>query len=175
MKNLIDLLKDEKEIYAKKEINHEHDYFHKNAIPEILALNKQYRAEHPEDKVGYNSNIVDYITEKYNIPTDIRDILQTQVFLSQRDLENEKAQEYEKKMLADGWIKMTEDIVKKAYTEKKKLEVNATTSYDWLTSKITETFKPFVNHENECYLMKLRARRKGCPLSRFQNAFCKIV
>ena len=46
--NLANKLEQEAKIYSKKEENHEHDYYHRNALPEIVAYNKQYRKENPE-------------------------------------------------------------------------------------------------------------------------------
>lgn len=92
------------------------------------------------------------------------------------EIEHERKKEaYSSKMIADGWIKLTDDVVKKAFTNKQKLQVNARTSNDWMTYSIKDIYKPFVSSEGYCYLMKPRARTRGTSLCRFENAFCKIV
>lgn len=86
-----------------------------------------------------------------------------------RDKEN-----YEKKMLAEGWIKLTEEVIRQADKDKKKLLVNATGQNDWATIKIENIFKPLILVDN-IMLQKPRMRTRGYYLSQFENAFCKII
>ena len=64
--------------------------FDRVAIARVLELNKQYRREHP-DKFPYNSRLVEYIQNIDNIPADLRDKLNHEVYLSQKDISREKA------------------------------------------------------------------------------------
>jgi len=91
-------------------------------------------------------------------------------------VEHERKKEaYKNKMLAEGWIKLTEDVVKQAFSDKKKLQLNAKISNDWIGFKIDEIYKPFVSSEGYCYLMKTKARTRGTSLCKFENAFCKVI
>jgi len=170
---IIEKLKEEQRVWDFKEENHEHDYFHRKSMPEILAYNKQYRKENP-DKYGYNDAIKNYIIDKENIPTELHSILSTQVYLSQKDLQEEKKAIYTEKMLQEGWLPLTEDIVKKAIEDKKKIQLSASHTNDWMTIKVDKILKP------KCFngkygLMELKARTRGYSLYQFENAFCKIV
>ena len=93
---------------------------------------------------------------------------------NQRSREVEK-ETYKQKMLAAGWLELTADIVKKSFGTKKKLLVNASMSCDWLTSKIDETYKPFISSDGDCFLMRPKARSRGLSINRLRSAFCKIV
>ena len=73
-----------------------------------------------------------------------------------------------------GLIELTFEVIEKAFKEKKKLKVVATMSSDWLSTGIDNIYKPYIN-DGIAYLMKPQARKKGIPLQRFENAFCRVV
>jgi len=172
--NLIELLKENKTIqdgniknkggFGMTELPH---------LSEVLALNKQYRTRFPK-LYGYNDAITDWIMKKEGIPEDLKDILDTQVYFSQRDLRQEEEQEHADKMIKDGWVKLTEEIVKEALEKKKKIQLNATANNDWLTIKIDKVYKPHC-FNGKYGLMKPMARTHGYNLNQFDNAFCKLV
>jgi len=171
---LLESLKTEKEIRKEIEKNGGYGYMSKgNHLKAVFDLNRQYRKENPS-AYGYNAAIVDYIMEKENIPEDLKDILGTQVYFSQKDIERKKIEKYESKMLSEGWLKLTKELIQKALDEKKKILLSATHTNDWATSKVNKTLKPHL-FNGEYGLMELRARSKGYSLNQFDNAFCKII
>lgn len=93
---------------------------------------------------------------------------------NKREKKREKA-EYKNRMLAENYLPLNVEIVKKAFAEKKKILVVAKMSMDWLTNKIEEVFKPVISPDGQCYLMKLKARSRGYHITRFEDAFCKLV
>ncbi len=174
MKTLTELLKESQKI-KEKDIKKNGGYGMLNTphLPEVLTLNKQYRKENPE-KYGYNADIVDYIMKKENIAIELKDILESQIYFSQRDLEKEKQNEYEAKMLKEGWMKLTEEIIKKALENKKKIVLNASHTNDWITQKVEKILKPSC-FNGQYGLMELKAKTRGYSLYQFENAFCKLV
>lgn len=163
----------ELEMGLNEKLKNTDESFDRMAIPEILELNKQYRKDNP-NKYGYNQAIVDYIMELQDVSESNRAKVSHEVYLSQEDLRNEKKTEYKEKMLKDGWTELTEEAIKDAFDKKQKIEVIATQSTDWLSVKIAETYKPFVDNQGTCYLMKPRARSRGLWVGRLENAFYKI-
>ena len=142
-------------------------------LPEVLALNKQYRKRFPK-LYGYNDAITEWIMIVEKVPEDLKDILNTQVYFSQGDLRKEQEQEHADKMIKEGWVKLTEEVVKEAIEKKRKLQLSATANNDWATIKIDKIYKPHCF--NGVYgLMNPKARTRGYYLSQFENAFCKIV
>ena len=102
-------------------------------------------------------------------------VISTFWYLNNKRVHEKKKKDYSSKMLAKGWIRLTIDVVKKAFTDKKKLQVSAKMSNDWMSHSIEDTYKPFVNDKGDCFLMKPKARTRGTSLYRFENAFCKVV
>ena len=80
-------------------------------------------------------------------------------------------------MQTDGWLPLTEVIVRQAFTDKKKLLLSATSNNDWMTVKIDKIYKPFIfnagTDRERVGLMDKLARTRGYLLSQFENAFCK--
>ena len=151
--------------------------YHRPAMPEILALNKQYRIENPKE-YGYNADIKRYVIAKgnLNLSPEADDYLDTEVYLSQQDLHKEKQKAYSDKMLSAGWLPLTEDLVRKAFAEKKRLEIEREgTSVLCTTSKVKHIYKTFVSHENKVYLMKPKARNRGFFVYQLENAFCREI
>ena len=151
--------------------------YNRPSMPEVLALNKQYRIENPTE-YGYNSNIKCYVISKggLSLSAEALKYLDTEVYLSQQDLDKENQKVYSDKMLAAGWLPLTEGLVRKAFADKKRLEVEReATSVLLTTSKVKHIYKPFVSHEDKVYLMEPRATRKGFLVYQMQNAFCKIA
>jgi len=147
--------------------------FEKEPIDIVYSYLKELRKTKPEI-ARYNSAMKDYILEKEKVDSDLERHLLTEIYLSQKKLEKVEKEEYKNKMIKNGWIELTEDIIKKAKEEGKKILVNAIAQNDWATIKIDKTYKPAVFGER-LGLMDLRARTRGYNLSQFEDAFCKIV
>ena len=150
------------------------DYIKANIISELadIIILPEYLT------IVYNSENVESILKKLNI-TDISQDLKRQlgsfVYIYKDMRHDTQREEYEAAMIAQGWIRLTPEIVKQAFDTDKKLQVNASSTHDWLTIDRSNTYRPIVNSAGVCYLMKPRARTKGLTLSQFENAFCKIV
>ena len=86
-----------------------------------------------------------------------------------------KENTYKDKMLKEGWQELNEVICKKAFTDKKKLQILGITENDWLSLKIEEVYKPYINDKGDCYLMKPKARIRGMSIHSLKNAFCKVI
>jgi hypothetical protein len=105
-----------------------------------------------------------------------KDALGTAWYLNNDRVRDNKKAEYKAKMLKEGWIELNEDVVKNAFANKKRIEVNASHSADWMSYKINEIYKPWVGEtSNTIMLMKPKARSRGYYLSHFENAFCKVI
>lgn len=96
------------------------------------------------------------------------------IFLLQELVRDEKGKEYERIMIADGYVKLTEDVVKEAIEKKKNILLSAKTTTDWLTSKVDKVLKPDCFNGNYG-LMELKARTRGYNLTQFEDAFCKLI
>ena len=131
-------------------------------------------AEYKEQKGMKYKNMPFLYNKKDDLAfLDIR-VLETAWYLNNKREYNETQENYEKKMLSEGWIKLTEEIIKQADKDNKKLLVNATSNNDWATIKIDKIYKPFITN-NFIGLKDLRARTKGYYLSQFENVFCKLI
>ena len=93
---------------------------------------------------------------------------------NERETETKK-EAYKQKMLTEGYLELKEAVVKEAFTNKKKLQVSGIATSDWLSSKVEEIYKPFVDSKGDCFLMKPKARSRGFSIYRLENAFCKII
>ena len=98
----------------------------------------------------------------------------TAIYLLQALKRKEEKEEYEKKMIESGYIKLTEEVVKQAIENKNKIELIAKTTNDWLTFKVDKVLKPHC-FNNQYGLMELKARSRGYSLHQFEDAFCKLV
>lgn len=148
------------------------------AMPEVLALNKEYRAAYP-DKYPYNADILKFITARAGVAAEYEDMLGTEVYLSQHDIENEAKDANKARMIAAGWKPLDKAAVDEAITAGKQLQVSATADNDWMRVKINSVYKPHIfaqGTDREQYgLMKPRGRTHGYALYQFDNAFCKLI
>lgn len=104
-----ELLKKEKAIFD--EMAKEHKGYDKTAYAVIVAFNKRYRATYP-DKYPYNDSIVDFILSQVDVVSELIDYLKTEVYLSQRFIEDEKKNQEEIKMAEKGFIRIKLDTIK---------------------------------------------------------------
>lgn len=152
--------------------------YERDAMPEVLEYNKQFRDEHARGTDNYcypyNASIKDFILEKEKVNPSLFGILETEIYLSQSQIRKEENEKYTKAMLANGWRPLNKSAVDDALEQNKKLQVKATANNDWMTVKIDQIYKPHIF--NGTYgLMKPRARTRGYSLDQFENAFCKLV
>lgn len=128
-------------------------------------------------KTPYLDMATDYVAEKLGLKlsNEEKNNLKSNCYYASSYLDEEKWQEYRAKMENDGWKLLTEQAIKDAYEAKKKMEISAKMENDWMSSKVAETYKPFVNHDGNCYLMPKRSRSRGFSISRFTDAFYKLV
>lgn len=148
------------------------------AMPEVLALNKEYRAAYP-DKYPYNNDIAKFIIARAGVAPEFEDMLKTEIYLSQHDIENEAKDANAAAMIAAGFMPLDKPAVDKAIAAGKLLQVVGTADNDFLTIKIDRVYKPHIfarGTDREQYgLMKPKARTHGYALHQFNNAFCKLV
>lgn len=125
----------------------------------------------------YNSEKVDYITSKLdlNLTEEEKKQLGSFVYIQNKIKRKSEEEEYKIKMLKEGWNLLNEEIVKKAFIEKKKLQIKSEQTSDWIKIKCDNIYNPFVRLDGKCFLMKPKARTKGHHLCQFENAFCKII
>lgn len=108
--------------------------------------------------------------------TDIeKSALDTAWFCNNEREHKRQKQEYADTMIKQGYIPLSEDICKQAFSDKKKLQISGVQTCDWLSVKIDQIYKPYVNEKGDCFLMKLKARSRGMSIYRLQNAFCKVI
>jgi len=167
MQNLNEKLKQAAEAWAIKK-----DYS-RPAMPEVLALNKEYRAANP-DQYPYNAAVKDFIVARAGVSPEYIEMLKTEIYLSQQDIENEIKEAKRVQMIAAGWRELNKEAIDEALKLGKKLQVSATATNDWATIKIDNVYKPHIFNGNYG-LMKPRARSRGYYLHQFENAFCKLV
>lgn len=131
--------------------------------------------EYKEQK-GMNYKCMPFLL-KDNTLTDLeKRALDAAWYLNNERVREQEKADYKAKMFKDGWIELTEDVVKNAWANKKKIQVNASHSVDWMGYKIDNIYKPWVGEtSNTVMLMKPKARSRGYYLSHFENAFCKII
>ena len=144
----------------------------KDNLPSLTDIfqSKEYKQQN-----GMKYKCMPLIINNQNLSSLEESALATAWYLNNQVERKNKEFEYETKMLKEGWIKLTPEIVKTAFNNKQKLRINATFQNDWFNSKVDEVFKPFVNDKGTCFLMKPRARNKGYTLHYYKHAFCKIV
>lgn len=152
--------------------------YSRRAMPAVLALNKEYRAAYP-DKYPYNADILKFITARAGVAPEFEDMLKTEIYISQHDIENETKETNAAAMIAAGYKPLDRIAVDEAIKAGKLLQVVGTADNDFLTVKIDQIYKPHIfakGTDREQYgLMKPRARTHGYALHQFSNAFCKLV
>ncbi len=141
----------------------------------LCLLDDIFQSEEYKKQNGMKYLCTPFLIGKEDL-TDLQiSSLTTAWYLNNDRTHKAKEQEYKNKMLSEGWQELSEDVVKKAFANKKKIEVNAFNQSDWLTTKVEKIFKPFIDIKGNCWLMNLKARSKGYYLHQFENAFCKIL
>ena len=125
-------------------------------------------------KTAYLEQATDYVMKNLKIITE-RDNIKTACFYASHLLRQEKEEAYKQKMIKDGWFELTNEIVKKAVEEKKKIEIKAIRTSDWLIVDMSNIYRPFIDDEGQAFLMKPRAKSRGFLLNSFEKGFCKLI
>jgi hypothetical protein len=76
--------------------------YQKEAIKEITEYNLAYRKE--TGKYPYNRMIADYILSKEKVDDDLLRYLETEVYLSQKDISKEQEKERQQEYIKNGWF-----------------------------------------------------------------------
>lgn len=138
----------------------EHQGYKSKAMIEVLAYNKQAKAENSE-KYSYNSAIVDYICAKETIPSDLIDYLDTEVYLSQQDLRAELKASRDSGMVAEGWLVIPKVHYAELFTYRGKAVIKATKSNDWTTNRIETEGKIITAGNGEPFFVPKGKRTRG--------------
>ena len=141
----------------------------------LSLLDDIFQKEKYKKQDGMKSLCMPLIIGKEKLTDLQQKALSTAWYLNNDRERKTKEMNYTIKMLKEGWLKLDENIVKKAYAEKKKLQVSGISECDWLSSKVEEIYKPYVDSKGDCFLMKPKARSRGFSIYRLKNAFCKII
>ena len=146
--------------------------YNQNALLEVYAYYKEYLAT---GKYPYTRMVAEYIQQKESIDNSLLKHLETQVYLASKQHKAEQDKQYEKEMICNGWERLTPLTIEREYKNHNKIEVSATIMGAIFSSQLTGIFKPFVNDNGDCYIMKLRATRKGYIFRSLENPFYKVV
>ena len=141
----------------------------------LQELNHIFQGEEYKKQNGMKYLCMPFLIKDIKLSFIEERAIGTAWYLNNQRRRDAEMEEHAEKMLAGGWSILDAEIVKKAFEVKRKLLINASMSCDWMTSKIDETYKPFVAENGDCFLMKPKARSRGFSLSRFKDAFCKII
>ena len=147
------------------------DYINQN----LSSLARIFKSEAYKQQNGMKYKCMPFLTNNQNLLPLEEFALATAWYLNNQAEHKNKEDEYKAKMSEDGWLKLTPEALKSTFTNKQKLRVKALLQNDWLNSGIDKVFKPFVNNEGHCFLMKPKARSKGLNLHYLKHAFYKIV
>ena len=148
------------------------------AVPGFQIVYDLYREYEAAGNYPYLSAVADYIEKRLALDLDETEKrnLQSFTYYAARQTEEQRKIEYGKKMLAAGWLELSEGIVKQAFVRGMKIKLAYETCTILGAAGTTEKiFRPFVKLDGSAYLMKPKSRKKGYPITGFQNAFCKIV
>lgn len=106
------------------------------------------------------------------------DVLSTAWYLNNERQDKKERAELRQKMLNEGWLLLTSDIVRQAIRDSKRLMLKAISTSDWLSTGIEGVFRPY-NDKGHLFLIAPKCKRKGFFLNSISNegkdAFCKIV
>jgi hypothetical protein len=139
-------------------------------LVEVLEYLKQYRTEkgRGQEQTVYNSELEEYITEKENIPQELKSILGTQVFFAQGDFRDNLKAEHKAKMLSEGWSELTRDVEYRG-----KIWLNAVCHGSWATSHINDTAKLITDGRGDMFIIAKGKRSRGWSFSSLEQAFYK--
>lgn len=160
------------ELINRKECFNANGGYKQDAMPEVYTHYQEYLKT---GKYPYLSSVVEFIKSKEVIPSEIEGYLKTEVYLSANQHRAQVAYAYQKDMINNGWNILTPEVIKRECETHNKIEVSAVTQGAIFSGKLEGIFKPFIDDNGNCYIMKPRATRKGYPLQNLQNPFYKVV
>lgn len=140
----------------------------------ISELDYIFQTEEYKQAQVYKTVKVEILTRGFDLTDEEINAIGTAWYLNNERETRRKQKEHREKMITEGWEPLTEEIVKKAYENKKKIKLNASMTSDWITVEIEKIYKPFYSG-NFIGLMKPRARNRGYSINQFDNAFCKVI
>lgn len=151
-------LQKEKDIFNSLETRK----YDKKAMPEVL----QYVKNNPDIKT--NPPMVKFISEKENIPAELTEYLETEVYLARHNLGEEKELIAHNDMIAKGYIKLDRNT-----SYRGKIELVATINTDFFTTNISQqaTIKDVPNKEP--FVIPKGNRTRGWWISRLEKAYYK--
>jgi len=155
----------------------ETEKFKKKAMPEVLEYLKRAK-ERVNNNTVYNSELTDEIMKAENLPQELEQYLNTEVYLAQRDYRTMQEAEYTAKMIADGWKPLTEETEYRG-----KCQYIAKKSMDWMIMSLentgtlidSKTAYDREKHEykTELFLIPKGKRSRGYYVRNLENAFYK--
>lgn len=141
----------------------------------LTALDYIFQAENYRACNGMKYKCIPLLLENENMDFEAEQVLTTAWYLNNERQEKQEKKEHKEKMLQDGWLPLTKDLVQEAITLNKKIELNASYTNDWQTLKVNKILKPKCFNGTDYGLMELRAKTRGYRLSQFENAFVKLI
>lgn len=141
----------------------------------LPLLDDVFQALEYKEQNGMKYKCMPFLVRGEDLTPEEENAIGTAWYLNNGRERKKEDAEHKAKMLAAGFIPLTEEVVKQAAADKKRLEVSAQKSFDWMTGKVEEIYKPFVDVKGTCWLMKPKARSRGYYLSQFEKAFCRVV
>lgn len=143
--------------------------FHKKPMLEVVNYLREYKTSLEPKAVAYNSDVVSFICDKENTPDEIKDYLDTEVYLSQKFLREEAKAKHVHEMADLGYIPCREW---KGYTGKAILIFPV--SIDWFTGKIDKSGK-IIETEDGGFFIPKGKRSRGYYLHNLEEAFYKAI
>ena len=141
----------------------------------LSSLDDIFQSEEYKKCNGMKYKCMPLLLQQEELSQEEKSAIGTFWYLNNQRVHENRKKEFKNKMLLKGWIELTEDVIKKAFKDKNKVQITASIECDWLTNEIAGIFKPFVDNKGYCYIMKLRARSRGMSITGFKNAYCKII
>ena len=141
--------------------------YDKKSMPEVLAYLKAEKEKNNGNTV-YNQQLTDYIAKLHNVPTELIDHLNTEVYLAQHDYTEELDNIKKQKMIDSGYIPLDRHT-----TYRGKIELVAIKNTDFFTNNIATpaTLKELSN--NTLFVVPKGRRSKGWYVENLENAFYK--
>ena len=154
---------------AKREFDAIFDFsgYKRPATPEVLHYLKDYIAT---GNYPYNSEIASYIKEREVIPDGLSDYLNTEVYLAQQDLQKEKELEYDAKMTATGFVKITWDM-----SYRGPAEFQAQQDFDFISRNISLTGKIVSDGTGSPFFIPKGNRTRGLSVFGLKGYYKPLV
>lgn len=102
-------------------------------------------------------------------------VLNTAWYLNNAREDRQEKDEYAKKMIAEGWLPLTDGLMQEALDNGQNIRIGGVITHDWLTHRSEKILKPVKSSDGTFFLLPPRARRRGYGMNQFENAFVKLV